>query len=136
MRIIYVAGKYRDEHPYKIQENIDKAKEVAKEVWAYPHFAAICPHMNSAHFEGINSEQHFIDATLEMMLRCDAVLLVPGWETSEGTIGEIKRAKELDMPVFETLQGLINFYKEREQLIKENGNKEIIIEQIPINQHT
>ena len=37
----------------------------------------------------------------------DAVLLVPGWETSKGTQAEIAWAKELGIPVFETLQELL-----------------------------
>jgi hypothetical protein len=102
MKVIYVAGKYRANHPYLIQENIDKAKELAKKVWAAGH-AAICPHLNSINFEGLNTEQHFIDGTLELMRRCDAVLLVPGWKLSEGTLGEIEEAKRLKIPVFEEL---------------------------------
>jgi len=102
MKVIYIAGKYRAKHPYLIQENIDKAKEVAKQVWAAGH-VAICPHLNSINFEGLNTEQHFIDGTLELMRRCDAVLLVPGWKLSEGTLGEIKEAKRLEIPVFKEL---------------------------------
>ena len=102
MKIIYIAGKYRAKHPYLVQENIDKAKELAKQVWAAGH-AAICPHLNSINFEGLNTEQHFIDGTLELMRRCDAVLLVPGWKLSEGTLGEIKEAKRLEIPVFKEL---------------------------------
>jgi len=101
MKVVYVAGKYRAKHPYLIQENIDNAKNMAKRVWQQGH-VAICPHLNSMNFEGINTEQHFIDGTLELMRRCDAVLLVPGWETSEGTIGEIEEARALNIPVFET----------------------------------
>jgi hypothetical protein len=41
----------------------------------------------------------------------DAVLLVPGWETSKGTQAEIARAKELGIPVFETLQELLTTLK-------------------------
>jgi hypothetical protein len=37
------------------------------------------------------------------MRRCDAVLLVPGWKLSEGTLGEIKEAKRLEIPVFKEL---------------------------------
>ncbi len=107
MKVIYVAGKYRAKHPYLIQENIDKAKEVAKQVWAAGH-AAICPHLNSINFEGLNTEQHFIDGTLELMRRCDAVLLVPGWETSEGTKGEYDEANTLKIPVYERLDWLLD----------------------------
>ena len=103
MKVVYVAGKYRDQHPYLIQEHIDKAKELAKKVWAAGH-AAICPHLNSINFEGLNTEQHFIDGTLELMRRCDVVLLVPNWKDSEGTKGEIAEAHKLGIPVFGNLE--------------------------------
>ncbi|MAG39596.1 hypothetical protein CMI41_01330 [Candidatus Pacearchaeota archaeon] len=99
MEIVYIAGKYRDEFPFEIQQNIDKAKEIAKIVWASGH-VALCPHLNSAHFEGLNTEQHFITGTLALMRRCDSVLLVPGWETSEGTKGEIEDALKREIPVY------------------------------------
>jgi len=34
---------------------------------------------------------------------CDAVFLVPGWETSEGTKKEIARAAQRNIPVFESM---------------------------------
>ena len=37
---------------------------------------------------------------------CDAVLLVPGWENSSGTRAELARAKELDIPVFGSLEAM------------------------------
>ena len=39
---------------------------------------------------------------------CDAVLLTPKWQHSPGTLAEIKHAKELGIPVFETLDDLID----------------------------
>lgn len=43
---------------------------------------------------------------------CDAVVLTPGWQQSPGTLAEIKRAEELGIPVFKSL----------DELIKEVGN--------------
>jgi hypothetical protein len=36
----------------------------------------------------------------------DAVLLLDGWERSKGTLVEIDRAKELDIPIFNNINGL------------------------------
>jgi hypothetical protein len=44
----------------------------------------------------------------------DAVLLVPGWENSKGTIAEIARAKVLNIPVFETLESVIIYFSGHE----------------------
>jgi len=43
---------------------------------------------------------------------CDAVVLTPGWQKSKGTLAEIKRAEELGIPVFESLDELIKATKE------------------------
>lgn len=38
---------------------------------------------------------------------CDAIVLTPGWNQSPGTLAEIKYAKDLGIPVFQTLESLI-----------------------------
>lgn len=50
--------------------------------------------------EGIASDQDFIDGTMELMRRCDAVIVLSGWQDSKGTLGEIKEATRIGMPVF------------------------------------
>ncbi len=57
--------------------------------------------------EGI-SAQYWIEGTLEIMRRCDVVLVVLGKHTekSEGTQGEIAEAKRLGLPIF---RSLLNF---------------------------
>jgi len=49
---------------------------------------------------------------------CDAMVLTPGWQKSPGTQAEIKRAKELGIPIFKSLETLINY-------VKENTNGEV-----------
>ena len=99
MLCIYIAGSYRSNDAYKVWENINKARELAIKVWQQGA-VALCPHMNSMFFEGAATPKQFIDGTLELMRRCDAVLVVPGSEASIGTQGEIKEAKRLRKPVF------------------------------------
>ena len=43
--------------------------------------------------------------------RCDAVVLTPGWRKSPGTLAEIKHAEELGIPVFDSLERLIEYTK-------------------------
>ena len=62
--------------------------------------------MNSRYFHGEGSEAYWIEATQKLMRRSDALVLVKGWEESQGTLGEIKEAKWLGMPVFERVEDL------------------------------
>lgn len=47
------------------------------------------------------SDRFWLEGTLELLRRCDAVLLVPGWEKSSGTRAEIEEAERLGIPVAE-----------------------------------
>lgn len=98
-RVVYVAGKYRGQNAWAVELNIRAAAEVAARVWA-AGLVALCPHTNAAHMEGAATDEHFLAGTLELMRRCDAVILVPGWSTSEGTKAEIAEAMRLGLPVF------------------------------------
>lgn len=50
--------------------------------------------------EGAATDEQFLAGTLELMRRCDAVILVPGWSTSEGTKAEIAEAMRIGLPMF------------------------------------
>lgn len=99
MKVVYIAGKYRDTDAYLIWQHINSARELAIAVWRLGA-VALCPHMNSMFFEGAATADAFIEGTLELMRRCDAVLVTPGYESSVGTRGEIKEAEKLGKPVF------------------------------------
>lgn len=106
--LIYVAGPYRAATRDDIARNIDAARVVGISAAALGWFPVI-PHANTAHMElalpGLGDD-FWLAGTLEMMERCDAVVLVPGWENSAGTLGEIARADELRIPIFRTLDTL------------------------------
>ena len=98
--LIYVAGPYRAATRDDIARNIDAARVVGISAAALGWFPVI-PHANTAHMEldlpGLGDD-FWLAGTLEMMERCDAVVLVPGWQNSAGTRGEIIRAEELGIP--------------------------------------
>lgn len=100
MILAYVAGPYRDHRgAHFINENIQKARVVAAELWQ-KGYAVICPHMNTAHMDGLVSDSEFLRGTLEMMKRCDLVVLVSDNHRSFGTHQEIYDARRLQIPVF------------------------------------
>lgn len=65
---------------------------------------AVIPHSNTGHLDDSCSlsEQYWLDATMELMRRCDAVVLCPGWQHSSGTLAEIAEAQRLGITVFYT----------------------------------
>lgn len=98
-KIVYVAGRYRAPTPWGVRQNIEAAARLAATVWA-AGAVALCPHLNAAHMEGVVDEETFINGTLALMMRCDAVITVEGWEHSVGAQAEVEMAHILDMPVF------------------------------------
>jgi len=99
--LLYVAGPYRAATRAAIAANIERARQVgilAARLGWYP----VIPHCNTAHMEldADNGDDFWLAGTLEMMTRCDAVVLVPGWETSAGTAGEIAKADQIGLTVF------------------------------------
>jgi len=48
----------------------------------------------------------FVAGYKEILKRCDVVLLVPNWELSKGSVGEVEEAKRIDLPIFESIYKL------------------------------
>ena len=99
MKLIYVAGPYRAKTRAQVDTNICHARELGKVVCglgAYP----IIPHSNTSHFEGSAPDDFWLPATLEACRRCDAILMVEGWEESEGSRKELAEMERLGKPVF------------------------------------
>jgi hypothetical protein len=109
MHLIYVAGPFRGSTPWATERNVRIAEAMALEVWRLPA-AALCPHANTRYFDGLETPELWINGTLEMLRRCDAMLVVglygvDGGE-SQGTKGEIEAAKRWRIPVFHNIAEL------------------------------
>lgn len=103
MKLVYVAGKYRGRTHNDVAQNIAAAREVAVHLWGLG-YAVICPHTNSAFMSGAAPEDIFLSGGLEMVRRCDLVVLVEGWQASQGTAQEIEVARSCGIPVFSDLE--------------------------------
>lgn len=68
-------------------------------------YAALCPHLNTACFDGACADESFLAGGLELLRRCDLVVLAPRWETSRGTLQEVAEAQAQDIPVWEWRAG-------------------------------
>lgn len=100
LRVVYIAGPYRGASQWEVKENIRRAEYLASWVWGQGA-VALCPHLNTAFFEGLAEDEVWLRGDLELLRRCDAVLLTPDWMNSEGAREERRVAEELGMPVFE-----------------------------------
>lgn len=111
MKTIYIAGPFRAENPWEVEKNIRNAEHVAFGV-ACMGVAFICPHSMTRYFDGTLTDDYWLAMTIELLKRCDAVYLVPGWESSRGTIAEIAEAEKLDIPVLRNYKALQDFISE------------------------
>lgn len=100
MKIAYVGGPYRAGTVHGIAANIRAAEAVAVELWRMG-WAVICPHLNSAFLDGAVLDEAFLAGDLEIMARCDALVLIEGWQHSQGATAERQHALEIGIPVYE-----------------------------------
>lgn len=94
--LLYVAGPYSGDIP----NNIKKAEEVAKLLW-HLGFSVICPHLNTANFEvpGVTYDD-YIEGDLEMISRCDGIVMLPNWTKSKGACIEHDFASGIGIPIY------------------------------------
>lgn len=101
MRLIYVAGPFSAPTRQGVEANIRRAELLGVEV-AKLGACPIVPHCNTSHpeFEKVQPYEFWIDATMEMLRRCDAIILADGWEASSGARGEQADAEKRGQPIF------------------------------------
>lgn len=97
--LLYIAGPYRASTPWLVAQNIRAAEALGLHIARYGAFPVI-PHSMYAHFDKALPDRFFLDATLEIMRRCDGVVLLPTWESSTGAKAEASEAIRLGMPVW------------------------------------
>ena len=110
MKRVYVAGKYSDTNVVDVLRNIGRGEAICAEIFALG-FAPFCPWHDKGYVisnpNGEFTHQNFKNFSMAWLEVSDCVLLVEGWETSGGTVVEIKRANELDIPVYKSVQELV-----------------------------
>lgn len=105
MKVVYIAGPFRAPTAWGIAENVRAAERAGIEV-ARLGAMPLIPHANTANFHGELSDQFWLDGTLELLRRCDALLLIDGWVVSSGARKERAEAAELSLPIFQGPEAL------------------------------
>ena len=103
MQIAYIAGPYRSDTVHGIVENIRKAEKVAIKYWR-KGYAVICPHKNTALFDGLMPDDTWLKGDLEILKRCDAIVMMYGWELSSGARAELEYAIKNNIGVIYEMQ--------------------------------
>ncbi len=96
--LIQVVGPYRAETINAIRENVDRAREAMVEILKRGHFV-ICPHTMTAFLDGLVSDEHFLANAQRFLEIADAILLIDGWNQSEGSLAEKHKAEHLKSSV-------------------------------------
>ena len=91
----YLAGPYRG----AIRANVRIAEAWAAECAERGVFY-ICPHMNSAFMGDCAAEDFWLTMDEHIVAKCECLLLMPGWETSQGACDEKALADRLAIPVW------------------------------------
>jgi allantoicase len=105
MPVVYVAGRFRGENAWEIENNVRRAEDVSFEVLKLGA-SVICPHANTRFFHGSLPDQVFIDATLALLAKSDAIFMMQDWHRSEGARGERRYAFDHHIPIFYDLDDL------------------------------
>jgi len=93
MKVAYISGAYRASTAREKLFNISLARTVAMRYWRQG-YAVICPHSNTALFDGVVENEVFLRGDIELLKRSDLCVILPNWRDSEGAREEVKFAKE------------------------------------------
>lgn len=106
VKLLYLAGPFGapegDPDPlHTVNENILAASRIALEA-ARAGWMPVCPHKNSAGFQHCPDlpVEFWYEGDIALMLRCDAVLMLPRFSTSKGALAELDTAKAAGMGIY------------------------------------
>ena len=106
MIVAYVAGPYRSKSKMKLINrmqvicNIIRARAVARELWKLG-YATFCPHSNTALFDGNVPDEVVLQGDIEILKRCDIIVMQGKWEDSKGSLNELLVANKNKIKTYE-----------------------------------
>jgi len=110
MKLLYIIGPYRGTATSTRDQNIKAAEEQSlwwvdtQRFWdARDNYFPVTPHLVTARFDNKLPdvpEEYWLEGTMELLRRCDAVYVMPRWRESAGSRAEIKEALRLGKEFF------------------------------------
>jgi len=101
--IIYLATPIRPRNGKNVEENVKAAKALALELWKQG-YTVICPAANSDLPISLAEKEldvlRWLNGDIEILQRCDAMVVAPDWEKSDGVRGELVCARMYGIPVY------------------------------------
>lgn len=93
MRLVFIAGKFFGANAWQIACNVHAAEAAALRV-AELGGMPVCPHSLGRSVVGVLPETFWRAGCLELLGRCDGILLLPGWTQSQGASAESDYAEQ------------------------------------------
>jgi hypothetical protein len=116
MKIVYIIGQFRGKTHWQVYQNVQNAERLGLEV-AKLGAMPLIPHTNTGNFDGLLTDEFWIEGTKELLHRSDAAITVEAigldWRKSTGSVGEVEDMEEvLKRPVFHSLADLALWLRE------------------------
>ncbi len=116
--IVYISGPYSAKTSEEVARHVAVAEETAMQVLHAGH-VPIVPHrinqkwMDDERFRDYTLNDWLTRLCLPLLEKCDAILMLPGWELSVGAVMESNRAVEASIPVFYSVDALLSAFPVR-----------------------
>ena len=113
MKVVYVAGAMSADNLPTMLENIHRGVQLASEALE-AGYAPFCPHLDVA-YKLLRGEDLcvpvniFYEYSMEILTRCDYILVCAKSNNSVGTKAELEKALELGLPIFSSVEEMVSY---------------------------
>lgn len=101
MKVVYIAGPYRayrGDGNYNIDVMFERTMEMRRVARKYLElgYAVVAPLLNTLMLDSdLLADEFWIEMDKELIARCDAIVLMSGYELSRGACAELEHARSL-----------------------------------------